>query len=261
MYQKVFQQFENKTFDYYTGEINALYDAFDKYHFSGKTVMIWGLAGCNCEALALYKGAEKVYVIDYNKPMCDHGRIVVLSHKELRESDIKTDYSISFSSFEHDGLGQYGDPLDPEGDLRAMKEARLHLKEDGLLFLGVGISKDCLVWNAHRIYGETRLPLLLKGWKPIDVFNSYGDVTPDFPFDMPLGALPQPLLVLQKISTDFLEDEKFLEMIKQISAESKSATVGTRAPRLLLRIIKLLYDYKKSHLADISAEKNLAGTP
>ena len=30
----------------------------------------------------------------------------------------KYDVCLSISSFDHDGLGRYGDPLDPSGDLR-----------------------------------------------------------------------------------------------------------------------------------------------
>jgi Caenorhabditis protein of unknown function, DUF268 len=34
------------------------------------------------------------------------------------------DAGFSISSFEHDGLGMYGDPLDPDGDLKAMRKMK-----------------------------------------------------------------------------------------------------------------------------------------
>ena len=34
------------------------------------------------------------------------------------------------------------------------------LKPNGYCFLGVPVGKDALVWNAHRIYGTLRLPLV-----------------------------------------------------------------------------------------------------
>lgn len=264
-YKRAFEQLEEGTFKYveYGDEVYELYDAFDKYDLKDKTVLVWGLAGLNCEAIALWKGASKVYVVDYNKPTCEHEKIVVLSHEELEKSGIKTDFAISFSSFEHDGLGQYGDPINPTGDFNAMQKAKKYLKDKGILFLGVPMGKDCLVWNAHRIYGEIRLPLLLKGWACIDVFNFYGDVSADFPFDMPLGAVPQPLLVLENISTDFPEDEWFEAMLGRLAplslerpsltgkefyaanTPSSVAAVNTCSPRLLKRITELLYAKKR----------------
>lgn len=38
---------------------------------------------------------------------------------DLRKSDTaQVDFAVSFSSIEHNGLGRYGDALDPNGDLR-----------------------------------------------------------------------------------------------------------------------------------------------
>lgn len=54
---------------------------------------------------------------------------------------------------EHVGLGRYGDPLDPDGDLKAIAELKRVLSPDGLLLFVVpvgGISK--IMFNAHRIY-------------------------------------------------------------------------------------------------------------
>ena len=192
-YKRAFENLENKTFEYYGKDINSFYAAFEKYNLKGKSVLIWGLAGLNCEAMALWQGAEHVYVVDYNKPVCEHNKITVMNHEELMKSGIKTDVAISFSSFEHDGLGRYGDPLNPNGDLEAMQIAKNFLKDDGFMLFGVPQGKDCLVWNAHRIYGEIRLPLLLKGWKTEAVFEQ------ESPVGKPLGMYHiQPLMVLRK---------------------------------------------------------------
>lgn len=54
---------------------------------------------------------------------------------------------------EHVGLGRYGDPLDPDGDLKAIKELKRVLAPGGLLLFVVpvgGLSK--IMFNAHRIY-------------------------------------------------------------------------------------------------------------
>jgi hypothetical protein len=198
IYKNVFKQIKKGKFSYYGAEARAFYDALGKYDLTGKTALVWGLAGCNCEALALYYNAKKVYVVDYNKPVCDHEKIEVLTHDELAAFSIKTDFAFSYSSFEHDGLGRYGDPLCPSGDLNAMQDARKYLNDDGILFLGVPLGPDCLVWNDCRIYGKTRLPLLLKGWRCVDVFDVYDIHSEDYPFDNNLGDGKQNVLVLKK---------------------------------------------------------------
>ena len=197
-YLKTFRKLENRTFRYYKDNIQSFYKAFEKYSFKDKTVLIWGLAGCNCEAIALWQGASKVFVVDYNLPVCEHEKITVLNHQQLEEQNIQTDIAISFSSFEHDGLGRYGDSLNPNGDLEAMKKAHKHLKNNGLLFLGVPQGLDCIVWNAHRIYGEKRLPLLLNGWEILDTFLPNSHTEEEFK-KLPLGTYrQQPLHILKK---------------------------------------------------------------
>ena len=191
-YKEAFKNLENKSFKYYGEAINLFYSAFEKYKLRGKSVLIWGLAGLNCEAMAIWQGAEHVYVVDYNKPVCEHEKITVFNHEELLRSGIKTDVAISFSSFEHDGLGRYGDPLNPNGDIEAMSAVRNFLRDDGFMFLGVPQGQDCLVWNAHRIYGEKRLPLLLNGWKTKTVFEQTTNI------GYPLGGMTHPLMVLSK---------------------------------------------------------------
>lgn len=194
-YEETFERLNNGTFSYYGDNHLQFYDAFNQYALSGKTVLIWGFAGCNCDAMALWQHAEQVYVVDYNKPICEHEKVTSLTHEELRQSRLTCDYAISFSSFEHSGLGRYGDPLDPSADLQAMRTAYEYLKDDGILMLGVPLGQDALIWNAHRIYGPQRLPLLLQGWKVVDVYSTYkgNDI-----FKESFGVYAQPLLILKK---------------------------------------------------------------
>lgn len=49
---------------------------------------------------------------------------------------------LSHPSFDHDGLGRYGDRLHPEGDLLAMRTVAAVLKDQGLLFLTVPIGRQ-----------------------------------------------------------------------------------------------------------------------
>jgi hypothetical protein len=197
-YIRTFRKLKNRTFKYYGDNIQSFYKAFEKYSFKDKTVLIWGLAGCNCEAMAVWQGASRVFVVDYNPLVCEPEKITVLSHQQLIEQNIQTDIAISYSSFEHDGLGRYGDSLNPDADLEAMQKARKHLKDDGCLFFGVPEGLDCVVWNAHRIYGEKRLPLLLNGWEIADTFLP-NKITDHRNLNLPLGKYVQPLRVLRKV--------------------------------------------------------------
>lgn len=43
------------------------------------------------------------------------------------------DFAFSFSSWEHDGLGRYGDPLDPWGDVKAFERASCSVKPGALM--------------------------------------------------------------------------------------------------------------------------------
>lgn len=53
---------------------------------------------------------------------------------------------------EHIGLGRYGDPLDPDGDLKAIQELKRVLAPGGNLFFVVPIGQPRIEFNAHRIY-------------------------------------------------------------------------------------------------------------
>lgn len=53
---------------------------------------------------------------------------------------------------EHIGLGRYGDPIDPQGDLKAMAELRRVLAPGGTLIFVTPVGKPKIQFNAHRIY-------------------------------------------------------------------------------------------------------------
>eukprot|EP00966_Prymnesium_polylepis_P031652 736344-Prymnesium_polylepis.2 len=55
---------------------------------------------------------------------------------------MRYDVIVSFSGIEHDGLGVYGDPMNPWADVAAMQEMWLLLNPGGLLVLGVPVNRD-----------------------------------------------------------------------------------------------------------------------
>lgn len=66
--------------------------------------------------------------------------------------------NVGLSSFDHDGLGRYGDPLNPNGDLLAMSTASSLLKLQGMMMLTVPIG---IVWSRDHAPVVSLTPLLI----------------------------------------------------------------------------------------------------
>jgi SAM-dependent methyltransferase len=58
---------------------------------------------------------------------------------------------------EHVGLGRYGDPIDPDGDIKAIRELRRVLSPGGSLLFVVPVGKSRVEFNAHRIYSYDQI--------------------------------------------------------------------------------------------------------
>ncbi len=78
-----------------------------------------------------------------------------------------TDNSINSLScmhtIEHIGLGRYGDPLDPNGDLRAIIELKRVLSKNGSLIFVTPVGKPRIQFNAHRIYSYEMIMEMFEG--------------------------------------------------------------------------------------------------
>jgi hypothetical protein len=166
-----------------------LCDAISKYPIRGQSVVNIGSLTPWYEAMFLFFGAVKPCTIDYNRIVLRTDRMRFMTLDEWERERPIFDVGFSISSFEHDGLGMYGDPLDPDGDLKAMRKMKERIKPGGLLFLAVPTGRDKILFNNARIYGRARLPKLMEGWKWIDSYG-FTDATLDGNGDA------QPLYVL-----------------------------------------------------------------
>ena len=120
----------------------------------GADVLIYGSMEPWYEALMIAMDAGSVTTVEYNRLTYDHPVITTVTPQELPEvAEAKGgfDLALSISSFDHDGLGRYGDPLEPNNDLRAMRTASCLLKPTGSLIVTVPIGPDVVV----RILGPT----------------------------------------------------------------------------------------------------------
>lgn len=138
--------------------------ALHRHSVKGMHVAVYGSTEPRWEAMLLAFGAARVTTIEYNRLTYSHEAIRTMTVAEYARSPEQFDAALSLSSFDHDGLGRYGDPVDAEADLRAMERARCALRSGGRLFMTVPVGPDALVWNLHRRYGPLRLPLMLRGW-------------------------------------------------------------------------------------------------
>ena len=140
----------------------------DKYEVKNKKVAIIGSENPWIEAIVYNYGCRDITTVEYNKPSIEHENFKVISYDEFKITDVKYDIIISYSSIEHSGLGRYGDNINSNADIDTMNIIYNHLNNGGFIGLGVPIGKDRLVWNANRIYGRNRLPLLLEKFNIIE---------------------------------------------------------------------------------------------
>ncbi len=77
-------------------------------------------------------------------------------HADLTKLHFESNSIASLSclhTIEHIGLGRYGDPIDPEGDIKACMELSRVLAPGGSLLFVTPVGKKAVIqFNAHRIY-------------------------------------------------------------------------------------------------------------
>ncbi len=181
----------------YIGTDRLLYRALENFPINGMRVAVIGSVRPWYETVALEFGARSCLTIEYNRIISSDPLIQTLTPKEFELRPEVVDAVFSISSFEHDGLGRYGDNVSPNADLEAMNKVRSMLRPGGYLYLSVPIGRDLIIWNAHRIYGNLRFPLLIAGWEEV---ARYGCDAKDFDRNDGKEGNFQPVFVLKKIN-------------------------------------------------------------
>lgn len=131
---------------------------------AGKSVVVIGSVHPLYEAIVHRMGGIPS-TVEFRKINHNIPGLNTYTVEEFKNTDIQFDCGVTISALEHDGLGRYGDPIDPLGDIKTMKSYKKIIKKNGIMFLSVPVGQDAVCWNSHRIYGRNRLPLLLDGWK------------------------------------------------------------------------------------------------
>jgi len=149
--------------------IKELKELFQESNMEGKKILVIGSETPWIEALCLHAGAAKVTTLEYGRIKSQHPQVVTLTPKEFRNKYMDGslgmfDGVVSFSSIEHSGLGRYGDALNPWGDILATARAWCVTNDNGFMVLGLPTGDDKVLFNAHRIYGKYRWPLVATNW-------------------------------------------------------------------------------------------------
>ena len=74
---------------------------------------------------------------------------------------------------EHIGLGRYGDPIDPQGSVKAALELQRIVSAGGKLFLSLPVGRERICFNAHRVHAPASVLKMFPQMKLVEL--SYVD--------------------------------------------------------------------------------------
>ena len=138
---------------------------------NGSSVLVVGSAEPWHEAVCLALGASRVTSVDYGMRTYEHPQLDQVNASfwdQLDDANLGYDVVVSASSLDHDGLGRYGDPIAPDGDLLTMRLLLRALAPGAKVILSVPVGPDRVIWNLMRIYGKDRLARLIDGYDVVE---------------------------------------------------------------------------------------------
>jgi SAM-dependent methyltransferase len=69
---------------------------------------------------------------------------------------------------EHVGLGRYGDPVDPDGHVRAAAELARVVRPGGTLLFGTPVGRERVCFDAHRVFDPETVVRLFAGLRLVE---------------------------------------------------------------------------------------------
>jgi hypothetical protein len=142
-----------------------------------KDVLVAGSVTPWIESIVKMYSPRSITTSDYNVKTLKSNLTKFVQVESLNSMRAMFDAIFSFSSIEHDGLGRYCDPINPDGDKAAMREFYQLLRPGGMLFLGVpvdgSLTKTHVVNNMHRVYSKKGLADLTCGFKNIQIVQTH----------------------------------------------------------------------------------------
>lgn len=129
-------------------------------------VLVAGSVSPWIECICLNYGFKSIITSDYQIKKIEDPRIKFVHAHDI--SNYKFDLIVSFSSIEHDGLGRYGDPINPYGPFNATDEFYRSLSCNGKLICGVPVfttdnqHPSVIQGNFHIIFSQKSINKLFR---------------------------------------------------------------------------------------------------
>jgi len=198
-------------YDAYIGASEEMDLAAAQVGVAGKRILVIGSQWPWLEFLLLAREPKEIVTLEYGNFQSEHPAWSFIRPQEFRTryqdgSLPLFDLIFTFSSVEHSGLGRYGDPLNPWGDIITIAQAWCASTPEARLVLGVPTDvlrkdgspgEDTISFNAHRVYGPKLYPNLVTNWR--FVWPGPGKR------ETPLSGekwLHQPVFIFSKINTE-----------------------------------------------------------
>ena len=110
--------------------------------------------GSSVLTLSVASATTEIVFLDY-RPLRSrlsglHGVAGDITRLPLRSGSLGSLSSLHV--IEHIGLGRYGDPLDPQGSVKAAAELARVVAPGGRLYLSVPVGRERICFNAHRVF-------------------------------------------------------------------------------------------------------------
>ena len=123
-----------------------------------------------------YCGGNLYYTVNVDDDvLVQPDYLVNIEKDKLPFEDNSIETLSSLCVVEHIGLGRYGDPLDPFGSEKAIKELGRVLKTDGVILFSVPIDNENKIYfNAHRAFTRDYILELFSGFEILDEKYHYG---------------------------------------------------------------------------------------
>lgn len=109
-------------------------------------------------AMQIAAGVESCTIFEVRQTAANHERVEVRVQNLTDAKDVQPEFDLitCLSTIEHIGLGRYGDPIDPWGDVKMAANLRQLLRPGGILLMSFPTGPGRVVFNKNRIYTSYR---------------------------------------------------------------------------------------------------------